>query len=149
MTVKRRLDARTAERLEQFLRSRRAELTESARSLMDAASGTEERASADHSDRARATCQTEIDAARLERLGRQIAEMEAALGRLSRRDYGWCDDCGSFLGLARLKALPFARRCRPCQSRAEADSDRPTRPIGLSPVVRSSDGGGPLEKSEA
>jgi RNA polymerase-binding transcription factor len=147
MTKKRRLDARTAERLEQFLRSRRARLVERVRSLMDAAAGTEERASADHSDRARATCQTEIDAAQLDRLGRQIAEMEAALGRLSRKDYGWCDDCGSFIGLARLEALPFARRCRPCQSRAETDADRPTRATGLPLVVHSSDG--PFAESKA
>ncbi len=130
MTAKRRLDARTAERLEQFLRLRRAELTERVRALMDAASGTEERANADHSDRASATYRTEMHAAQLDRLAHQVAEMDSALGRLIRRDYGWCDDCGSFIGLARLEALPFARRCRPCQSRAETDRDRALYPTG-------------------
>jgi DnaK suppressor protein len=149
MPEMRRLDARSAEHLEQFLRSRRAKLFERVRSLMDAASETRERTSADRSHQARATSQTEIDAAHLERLRGQIAATEAALERLSRMDYGWCDDCGSFIGLARLEALPFARRCGPCQSRVETDSDWATRPMSLSLVARSSDGGGPKKESDA
>jgi len=114
------IDRQTAASVEQLLRTRHAELTNAIRSLLEIASASENQASADYSDRATATCQTEIDAAQLDRLTRQLGDVEAALLRLSRGEYGICDDCGSFIGLTRLKTLPFTRVCRPCRSRAEA-----------------------------
>jgi DnaK suppressor protein len=107
MTGERRLDARTAEQLERVLRSRRTGLAERVRGLVEAPSD--------------ATCQAEMDAAQLERVGCQIEQVERALARLSQGDYGWCHDCGGFIGLARLRALPFTRRCQPCQIETGAD----------------------------
>ena len=46
-------------------------------------------------------------------------EVDAALELLRERRYGRCRDCADFIGLARLRSLPFAQRCRPCQERAE------------------------------
>ena len=40
--------------------------------------------------------------------------------RLARGEYGICRDCGLFMGLGRLKALPFAPRCTACQAEVEA-----------------------------
>jgi len=121
MTGERRLDAHTAAQLERVLRSRRAELAERVRGLVDAPSGAEVRRSTGDSDRAPATCQAEMDAAHLDRVGCQIEQVERALARLSQGDYGWCRDCGCFIGLARLRALPFTRRCHPCQIGTDAD----------------------------
>jgi DnaK suppressor protein len=133
--VRRRLDSETAKRLQTFLRGRHAELTEEIRAAKEAAARSGERGSADPSDRAVAAFQHEIDALRLHRVARQLVALEAALDRLTRKEYGVCDDCGEFVGLARLKALPFTRRCRACQRHAEATSGLPSPPerIAASP----------------
>jgi RNA polymerase-binding transcription factor DksA len=92
MNGERRLDPRTAQQLERCLRSRRAELDGRARRFT-----------------------AEPDAAELGRVGCQIAQVEAALTQLSQGDYGWCAECGGFIGLARLGLLPFTRRCHACR----------------------------------
>jgi DnaK suppressor protein len=68
---------------------------------------------------ASATLLEEIQVALVDRRGQQIAQIEGALERLKRGQYGFCQDCREFIGLARLRALPFAQRCRPCQTVAE------------------------------
>jgi len=43
-----------------------------------------------------------------------LAEIDAALERLDRGDYGRCETCGTGIGAARLEALPMTRRCITC-----------------------------------
>ena len=38
--------------------------------------------------------------------------------------YGYCLDCGEVIGSSRLRAMPFAVRCRDCQERRETDQHR-------------------------
>ncbi len=45
--------------------------------------------------------------------------LDEALRRLDEGLYGVCDQCGGPIGEARLKVLPFARRCITCQEQAE------------------------------
>lgn len=45
--------------------------------------------------------------------GRAIA-LRAALERLSGDDFGWCEDCGGFIGLKRLDLDPTVLRCIEC-----------------------------------
>jgi RNA polymerase-binding transcription factor DksA len=61
----------------------------------------------------------EIQAALAQRHTRKLAEIEAALARLGRGEYGLCGDCDEPIGLSRLRALPFAARCARCQSHAD------------------------------
>ena len=50
----------------------------------------------------------------------QVREnIDLALRRLDEGTYGVCDDCGKEISEARLKVLPFARRCVECQTKAE------------------------------
>ncbi|MBI4609310.1 MAG: TraR/DksA family transcriptional regulator [Candidatus Rokubacteria bacterium] len=65
------------------------------------------------------TLEDEMQVALVDRLSQQVTQIDAALERLTRREYGICHDCDEFIGLARLKALPFAQRCTRCQTRAE------------------------------
>lgn len=44
-----------------------------------------------------------------------LLQVEAAVERLDGHDYGTCIHCGEAIGLARLKALPWARYCIHCQ----------------------------------
>jgi RNA polymerase-binding transcription factor DksA len=50
----------------------------------------------------------------------QLVEVDAALARIGSGTYGVCEDCHQKIDPARLRALPRARRCVPCQRRAEA-----------------------------
>ena len=53
-------------------------------------------------------------AATLERERRTLCEIESALRRLKKGEYGRCDNCGVAIPRARLKALPWARLCVRC-----------------------------------
>lgn len=61
--------------------------------------------------------QAQAMAAALEvrRRGRR-ARIVAALHRMDSGDYGYCVECGSFIGLPRLDVDPTAARCRDCKT---------------------------------
>ena len=42
--------------------------------------------------------------------------LQAALARLDDDDYGFCEDCGEDIAIARLKANPVVTRCVSCAS---------------------------------
>ncbi|MEQ6903762.1 TraR/DksA C4-type zinc finger protein [Nocardioides sp. YIM 152588] len=47
----------------------------------------------------------------------QLAEIDAALGRLEAGTYGVCEECGGPVGEGRLEARPAARTCMRCAGR--------------------------------
>ena len=47
------------------------------------------------------------------------AKMDEALARLAAGRYGLCAVCEDPIPAARLRAMPFAARCLPCQERTE------------------------------
>jgi RNA polymerase-binding transcription factor DksA len=49
----------------------------------------------------------------------ELREVDAARRRLAEGVYGVCVDCGSDIGLQRLRAEPAAARCIECQERHE------------------------------
>jgi RNA polymerase-binding protein DksA len=62
----------------------------------------------------------EVALTALDEQGRhEIAEIQAALARIDEGTYGVCASCGEDVPLARLTAMPTARRCVPCQERVE------------------------------
>lgn len=69
----------------------------------------------DDADRAFAEVQRGTDDAELQRDARELAAIEAALGRIARGEYGVCADCGLPIGTKRLLAQPSALRCLHCQ----------------------------------
>jgi len=66
---------------------------------------------------------TDTMAAMLARLqGRErheLDEIEDALGRLESETFGLCERCQQPIALARLRAVPAARRCMDCQETLE------------------------------
>lgn len=44
----------------------------------------------------------------------RLAEVEAALDRLNRDEYGLCARCGQPIGVERLRAVPWTRYCISC-----------------------------------
>jgi len=127
MKSKEKLDRRTVKEIERFLNDKRVELKRSVRSVISQRGASDAGRSADSAVLATETLQDEIQVALVDRHSRQVAQIEAALEQLGRREYGICRDCGDFIGVTRLRALPFAQRCRPCQSRAEREEQRESR----------------------
>mgnify|MGYP001018383042 FL=1 len=50
-----------------------------------------------------------------------LGRIDRALRKLSTapEDYGLCEDCEEEIPLARMKAMPWATLCAPCQAKAE------------------------------
>ncbi len=55
----------------------------------------------------------------IEALESTLHQIDDALTRLHTGRYGVCAGCEEQIPLARLKALPFATRCIPCQEKIE------------------------------
>ena len=62
------------------------------------------------------------DLAVLQTLDRTLRQIDAALARLHAGGYGACSSCSDPIPLARLRAVPFATQCVPCQERSERNS---------------------------
>jgi RNA polymerase-binding protein DksA len=54
--------------------------------------------------------------------GRLLMEINEALRRLYRGEYGICESCGNPIAKARLEAVPQARLCRDCKEREEREN---------------------------
>ncbi|MBW1920636.1 MAG: hypothetical protein DRH11_07070 [Deltaproteobacteria bacterium] len=49
----------------------------------------------------------------------ELQQIEQALQRIERGEYGRCVDCGRWITPARLEVMPYAVRCRRCQAEHE------------------------------
>lgn len=75
--------------------------------------------SGDVIDAALDTAQDEISSQLAEVESRELTNIETALQRMKKGDYGMCEGCGGAIPLARLQALPYATMCIQCQREAE------------------------------
>ncbi len=119
MRSKDRLDRQTVKEIGQSLKEKKAQLVASVRSGMASSLTNEHGRSANLGDWATESLDEEIRVALMDNQSDQLAQIEEAIERLARREYGFCHDCGESIGVGRLRALPFALRCSACQSRAE------------------------------
>jgi len=63
---------------------------------------------------------TEVDFALMQMKSETLKRIDQAISRLEDGTYGRCEECEAEISAARLKALPFASRCRGCQENAES-----------------------------
>jgi|SRR5579859_4254882 len=70
----------------------------------------------------------EAQALQLRRDRMTLVEIDAALDRLERGEYGTCIDCEEGIAPRRLAAIPWAARCVPCQEATEARRDLDEEP---------------------
>jgi DnaK suppressor protein len=54
--------------------------------------------------------------------GRHLYEVDQALRRLYRSEFGLCGTCGKEIGKARLEAIPHASLCVACQEKQEKEN---------------------------
>ncbi len=119
-----KLDRRIIGELEGFLETELARLQGSLRAVVSESRTTESTSLTDISVHAAETLHTEIQVALMDRRTRQVVQIQDALVRLSEGRYGFCQECDGFIGVPRLRALPFAQRCRDCQGEAERRARR-------------------------
>jgi len=86
----------------------------------------------DELERSDADLQGDIGLALLQMRADTLSRIDAALGRLDAGDYGICVECTREIAERRLRALPFAVRCQPCEGRREASHGRAPRVDSLS-----------------
>ena len=59
--------------------------------------------------------------------GEVLARIDEAMCRLDEGTYGNCGECGGAIASARLRALPFAVRCKDCEETHEQSERRARR----------------------
>ena len=80
-----------------------------------------EREPDDEAARASDSARKDMAVATIERERRTLEQIEAALSRIKKGNYGTCVSCGETIPGARLKAIPWARVCVRCAERASRD----------------------------
>jgi len=73
---------------------------------------------------AEADIQEDIEFALVQMKSETLNKINDALARLERGDYGFCYECGEEIGEKRLRALPFAVRCKDCEEARETAEQR-------------------------
>jgi DnaK suppressor protein len=106
--------------LEELRRQQRAEFGVRLRELRESGTPNEPVAANDLEAQLDNVSDAGVGAAVVEITSRTLQGIETALRRLKSGRYGVCSECGAEISAARLRALPFAERCRDCQEIADA-----------------------------
>ena len=73
---------------------------------------------------AEADIQEDLEFALVQMKSETLNKINDALARLEQGDYGNCYDCGEEIAEKRLRALPFAVRCKDCEEAKEVAEQR-------------------------
>ena len=68
--------------------------------------------------------QDEIEFALIQMKAETLNKIDEALRRLEEGTYGYCFECGEEISERRLRALPFAVRCKDCEEAREVKQQR-------------------------
>ena len=68
--------------------------------------------------------QDEIEFALIQMKAETLHKIDEALRRLEEATYGYCFECGEEISEKRLRALPFAVRCKDCEEAREQAQQR-------------------------
>ena len=71
-----------------------------------------------------ADIQEDIEFALIQMKSETLSKINDALARLDQGDYGNCFECGEEIAEKRLRALPFAVRCKDCEEAREVAEQR-------------------------
>lgn len=114
--------ARHAE-LKQILEERRreilSEVQEKMRDVRAFGASGEGQGVLDSAETTEADIQDDIELALIQMKSETLHKIEEALSRLDEQTYGNCFECGEEISERRLRALPFAVRCKDCEEARE------------------------------
>jgi len=71
---------------------------------------------ADPNDRASQESDMSLELRNRDRERKLIKKIDETIGRITAKDYGYCDSCGVEIGLKRLEARPTATLCIDCKT---------------------------------
>ena len=71
-----------------------------------------------------ADIQEDIELALIQMKAETLQKIDEALTRLDEGSYGYCFECGEEISQQRLRALPFAVRCKDCEEAREVAANR-------------------------
>ena len=127
-TTKTKVAAKTSRynELKKMLEHRRRELTNQVQGkIRDARSDNgKDREVLDQGDSSEIDIQDDIEFALIQMKSETLNKVDAALRRLEEGTYGDCFECGDEIAEARLRALPFAVRCKDCEEARETAERR-------------------------
>ena len=112
--------------LKKMLEERRRELLNAVQGKMRdvRAEGSKERDVLDQGESSEVDIQEDIEFALIQMKAETLNKIDAALRRLEEGTYGDCFECGEEISEARLRALPFAVRCKDCEEARETAEQR-------------------------
>ena len=85
---------------------------------------TKERQVIDQGESSEVDIQEDIEFALIQLKAETVHKIDAALRRLNEDTYGICFECGDEIAERRLRALPFAVRCKDCEEAHETTERR-------------------------
>ena len=108
--------------LKRMLEDRRAQLAHDVQDRIRGArsDGLGDRDVVDTAESSDLDIQGEIGFALIQLKSETLKMIDTTLRRIEQDDYGDCFECGREIAEARLRALPFAVRCRECEAVREA-----------------------------
>jgi DnaK suppressor protein len=86
--------------------------------------GSKDRDVLDQGESSEVDIQEDIEFALIQMKSETLTKIDAALRRLEEGTYGDCFECGEQISEARLRALPFAVRCKDCEEARETAEQR-------------------------
>jgi DnaK suppressor protein len=115
--------------LKQMLEDRRREIQAEVQGKMrdvraEGSWGTKQNEVLDAVESSEADIQDEIEFALISMKSETLNKINDALARLEQGDYGNCFECGEEIAEKRLRALPFAVRCKECEEAREVAEKR-------------------------
>jgi len=112
--------------LKKMLEHRRRELMNQVQGkIRDARSdSSKDREVLDQGDSSEIDIQDDIEFALIQMKSETLSKVNEALRRLVENTYGNCFECGDEISEARLRALPFAVRCKDCEEARETAEKR-------------------------
>ena len=122
------MDTSRYEELERMLQERRREIAsavqEKMRDVRSDGAGTQPHGVVDDAETSESDIQDDIELALIQMKAETLNKIDEALERLVDGCYGYCYECGEEIVQQRLRALPFAVRCRDCEEEREVAEQR-------------------------
>jgi DnaK suppressor protein len=114
--------------LRSILEARRREMVsevqEKIRDVRSEAAGTPVNGVLDAAESSDADIQEDIELALIQMKAETLTKIDEALARLEKGTFGFCTECGDEISERRLRALPFALRCKDCEEAREIAEQR-------------------------
>jgi DnaK suppressor protein len=110
--------------LEDRRREMVSEVKDKIRDVRTEGAGTQVNGVLDAAESSDADIQEDIELALIQMKAETLTRINEALARLEAGTFGFCTECGAEISERRLRALPFALRCKECEEAREIAEQR-------------------------